>query len=328
MNCEPCVRQAVWTGLLALRRVHQRPVVVDAPGAHVEVARRAGPAVVGLGHERDAPAVEVGDLLRAVLEDHGPVGRLEHVVVADVDLVLAVGRLPLAELDRDPRLGHLVAQQAMERLRLGRLEQLVVLVVVAERLGHRPAALGEALPRVLEHVVLELRAALDGDAHVRGALDLALEDRPRADRDLRAALLGGVGEHEGRLLEPRQHAQRVPGGLGDPVAVAGLPVHQREALGRAHLHVRAQEVGAEVRAVVDDAGEERLGLDALADQAALHVGDGDDERVDLAAPHLPLELLEPGVLAVLPVLVVRVVRIVLGHLDLAPISPSSRHPRR
>ena len=91
--------------------------------------------MVGLRHERDAPAVEVRDLLGPVLEDHAPVGRLEDVVVADVDLVLAVGRLALAELDGDVRFGHLIAQQSMERLRLCRLEQVVVLVVVAEGLG-------------------------------------------------------------------------------------------------------------------------------------------------------------------------------------------------
>ena len=80
-------------------------------------------------------------------------------------------------------------------------------------------------------------------------------------------------------------------------------------------------------AVVDDAGHERLGLDALANETSLHVGDGDDEGVDLAAPHLPLELLELRVPAVLPVLVARIVGIVLGHLDLAPyfavIAPSA-----
>ena len=210
-NCEPRGDKPYGPSGSPLPACISGRVVVDVPDAHVEVARRAGPAVVGLGHERDAPAVEVGDLLGAVLEDHRPVGRLEDVVVADVDLVLAVGRLALAELDRDPRLGHLVAQQAVERLGLRRLEQLVVLVVVAERLGHRPAALGEALPRVLEHVVLELGAALDGEPIVRRPLDLALEDRPRADRDLLAGLaVGRVGEDERGLLEPGQDAQRCP----------------------------------------------------------------------------------------------------------------------
>ena len=98
--------------------------------------------MVGLGHEGDAPAVEVGDLLGAVLEQDAPIGRLEDVVVADVDLVLAGGGLALGELDRDARLGHQVAQQPVQRLGLRRLEEVVVLVVVAERPGDRPAALG------------------------------------------------------------------------------------------------------------------------------------------------------------------------------------------
>ena len=59
---------------------------------------------------------------------------LQDVVVADVHLVLAGRRLALAELDRDAGLGHQVAQQPVERLGLGRLEQVVVLVVVAEAL--------------------------------------------------------------------------------------------------------------------------------------------------------------------------------------------------
>ena len=46
----------------------------------------------------------------------------------------------------------------------------------------------------------------------------------------------------------------------------------------------------------DDAVEERLALDALAHEPALHVGDGDDQGVDLpVADHL-LELDEAMVL--------------------------------
>ena len=51
-------------------------------------------------------------------------------------------------------------------------------------------------------------------------------------------------------------------------------------------------------AVVDDALEEGLGLDALAHEPALHVGQGDDDGVDApVADHLPqlLELLRDGV---------------------------------
>src|SRR5678809_1048433 len=77
-----------------------------------------------------------------------PYGRLEDVVVADVDLVLAGGRLALAELDRDPGLGHLVAEEAVERLGLRCLKQVVVLVVVAEPLRDAPALAGRLVPRL------------------------------------------------------------------------------------------------------------------------------------------------------------------------------------
>ena len=100
-------------------------------------------------------------------------------------------------------------------------------------------------------------------------------------------------------------------GDGDPVAVAGLPVHEREALGRVHLHVRAEEVRAEVGAVVDDAVEERLGLDALAHEPALHVGDRDDDRVDPALADPALELGQARVLAVAVASCARIVPVLL-----------------
>ena len=143
---EPAHRRRHPVGRLRLRVVHERGRPVGVPDAHVEVARRAGPGVVRLGHEREAPAVEVGDLLGPVLEEDAPVGRLEDLVVADVDLVLARRRLALAELDRDPRLGHQVAQQPVERLGLRRLEQVVVLVVVPEPL-RRPCSRCGPCPR-------------------------------------------------------------------------------------------------------------------------------------------------------------------------------------
>ncbi len=49
-------------------------------------------------------------------------------------------------------------------------------------------------------------------------------------------------------------------------------------------------------AVVDDAVEERLGLDALAHEPTLHVRDGHDQRVDPTVADHRLQLFEPGVL--------------------------------
>src|ERR1035437_760090 len=52
------------------RIVGQGMVAGLVPQAHVKVPRRARPAGVGIGHEGDPPTVEIGNLLRAVLEDH------------------------------------------------------------------------------------------------------------------------------------------------------------------------------------------------------------------------------------------------------------------
>ena len=205
--------------------------------------------------------------------------------------MLAVRRLALAELDRHVRRGHLVAQQSMERFRLGGLEEVVVLVVVAERARDRPAAIGQVFPRILEHVELELGAGLERIARLGRALDLALQDRPGRDRDLEPGLLvDGVGQDHGRAGQPGEDPELVPDRFCDPVAVAGLPVHQLVPLGCIHLHVRAEQVRAEMRAVRDDPVEERLALHPLAHQAALHVRDGDHDRVDLAVADHFLEL--------------------------------------
>ena len=51
-----------------------------------------------------------------------------------------------------------------------------------------------------------------------------------------------------------------------------------------------------MRAVADDAVQERLALDALAHQPALHVGDGDHDGVDPAVANHRLQLGQAGVL--------------------------------
>ena len=290
----------------------------------MEVSTGTRPAMVGLGHERDAPAVQVGDLLGAVLEHDAPIGRLEHVVVADVDLVLTVGGLALAELDRHVRRGHLVAQETVQRFGLGGLQQVVVLVVVAERARDGMAPFGQLLPGILQDVELEFRAGLEREPLLRRLGHLVLQDRPRCDRDLEPGLLvDRVGQDQRRARQPGQDPELVPDRFGDPVAVAGLPVHQGEAFGRVHLHVRTQEVRAEVGAVADHAIQERLALDALADEPALHVGDRDDDRVDLpVADHL-LQLDESRV-QVLTVVAHRGPRCLVSSVDESwPAEPAS-----
>ena len=90
-----------------------------------------------------------------------------------------------------------------------------------------------------------------------------------------------VGEAEHRALEPRHWAQRGQIGLEHEVAVARLPAGKREARQRGHLHVDGEQVVARLGAVSSDLVDEGLGIEPLALQAALHVGHGKNDGVDL-----------------------------------------------
>jgi hypothetical protein len=68
--------------------------------------------VVGLRHEGDRAAVEMRDLLGAVLVDRMVVRHRERVRVAEVDLLLARPGLALGALHGDPGSVHEVADLA------------------------------------------------------------------------------------------------------------------------------------------------------------------------------------------------------------------------
>ena len=90
-----------------------------------------------------------------------------------------------------------------------------------------------------------------------------------------------VGEHQRGAVEPRQAAQGRHVGLHDEVAVALLPARRRVARHRLHVDVVGKQVVAAVRLFVR-AVDEKFRLEALADEAALHVDHGDDHGVDRA----------------------------------------------
>ena len=65
------------------------------------------------------------------------------------------------------------------------------------------------------------------------------------------------------------------------VAVALLPARDPVAGDRIHLHVEREQVVAALDAVLADVLlDEELPVQALAHEPALHVGEGDDHRVD------------------------------------------------
>ena len=99
-------------------------------------------SVCGLAMKRDAHALLVGGLLQALLEHGVAVGRLEHVGVADVELVLAEAPLALRALDGDARGVQVAAHGGVEVLGASALLELVVLEVPARRARGRGGRCG------------------------------------------------------------------------------------------------------------------------------------------------------------------------------------------
>ena len=92
-----------------------------------------------------------------------------------------------------------------------------------------------------------------------------------------------VAEHERRPLEPRDAPER--GEVWDDVevAVALLPACDLVARDRVHLHLEGEEIVAPLDRVLGvHLLDEELPVEPLAHQAALHVRERDDHRVDLA----------------------------------------------
>ena len=77
-------------------------------------------------------------------------------------------------------------------------------------------------------------------------------------------------------------SQRVEVGDHRHVAVAALPRRDRVAVDGVHLDVDGEQVVAALGAVLGELLDEEPGRRALADEAALHVGERDDDGVDLS----------------------------------------------
>ena len=264
------------------------------------MAARSRLVDAGLGHERDRLALEVCDLLGAVLVDGVVVGHGQRVGVPEVELVLAGSGLPLGELDRQTRGDHPVAQGPDQRLVLGGLQHVVVEVVPAARPLSEVAVVvaGELVVAGVVGEQLELGTDHDHQIALGGPLDLVLQDLAGRHRDGGVVrVVEHVGEHQRRALEPRRDAQGREVGSAPEVAVAGLPVGEPVALDHVHVDVDGQEVVARFDALTaggravrpEDVVEEEPTGHPLAHQPALEVGEGDDDGVDGAVVDQPGE---------------------------------------
>ena len=145
-------------------------------------------ALVELRHEGERFAVLLGDLLRTALVDRVLVGGLEHLGVAERDLLLAEVAFALDALAVHARAVHAAPDVAQQRLEPARGEQVVVDVVVGRRL-EVAVALRPGVPvRVVEDDELELGARVGGEPALGEPVALVLEDRARRLDDGIAAL--------------------------------------------------------------------------------------------------------------------------------------------
>ncbi len=255
---------------------------LERPQRLVQVARRSGGALVVLGHEGHRAALRPGDLLDGVLDDDMGVGRGQRPGIADVDLLLAGARLALGTLHRHARAVQPGADRPHHLLLLGGLEDVVVLVVGADR-RHAAVAGGMQLGiAVGEEEEFELGGHHRLVAHLAQPGDLPLQHRARRMRHVgMGVMVEHVAEHQRRAVEPRRPPQRREVGLHHVVAVARGPARRLVARHRLHLDVGGEQIVAAVGLLVG-AFQEELRLEPLAHQPALHVDLGHHHRVDAA----------------------------------------------
>ena len=94
-------------------------------------------------------------------------------------------------------------------------------------------------------------------------------------------MVDDVGEHERRRLQPGDSAQGRHVGLQREIAVALAPARRRVTRHRLHVDVVGQQIAAGVSFLVRGF-DEVFRMKALADELPRHVGEGDDDGVDLA----------------------------------------------
>ena len=194
----------------------------------------AGVLGEGLGHERGPDALLDRDFLHHQAEAHDVVRGGQRVGVAQVDLLLAGRALVVAVLHGDAhRLEHR-DRGAAEVVR-DAVRRVVVVAAGVDRDRD-----GADLGLVAQQEELDLRVRVEGEAHLGGLAQVALEHPARVGVTRRAVRQQDVAEHPGHagiLPAPRQQLERRRVRAGDHVGL----MHAGEALdGRA---VEADAVG-------------------------------------------------------------------------------------
>ncbi|GIW03406.1 MAG: hypothetical protein KatS3mg059_0026 [Thermomicrobiales bacterium] len=143
---------------------------------------------------------------------------LQRTGEVDIDLMLTGSGLAFRTLNWHARGRHQVPQRTIERLGLGPLEEVIVLVVPAEALKVMEALGGRLVVAVPQQVELEFGGHHGPEAAFLAARNLLpAKDGARRDRDeFTGRFVNGVGQDQRRLLVPGE--EREP--CANPVARA------------------------------------------------------------------------------------------------------------
>src|SRR5256885_707959 len=156
-------------------RVEQGAIRLDIPERGMQVEGAARLLHVPLRHEGDRDLVEGRDLLDAVLVDDVTVAHFERFCIPEVDLLLPEAPFTFAVLDRNSGRLHPIADQPVEPLGFGPLEDVIVLDISPVRLEAVVILGSRLLVAIPDEEELQLRATLGVETEFLGTLDLTTQ---------------------------------------------------------------------------------------------------------------------------------------------------------
>ncbi len=220
------------------------------------------------------------------------VRHLQCLGVSDVDLLLPRPPFALGILDRNASACEAVAKRPHVDLFLGGLQNVVILDVVARCLEIAVALLVRHFVRVVEQEEFQFRGHVGLHLHRFEALQLLLQHCAGAMRHIfMGMVVKHVAKDERRAGKPWCAAQRLEVRLQHEIAIALVPARRLVTRHRFHLDIDAEQIVAAVCFLIA-AVDEKLGMEALADETALQVHHRRHHRIDGARRHFGLQLLE------------------------------------
>ena len=245
---------------------------------------RRGPdlVVMPFRQERHGVALLPANLLGGMFGNAVMVGCQHRLGISDVELLLSGLGLALGILDWDTSSPQMIAKRAHQMLFLGGLQDIVILVIAADRRQVAEAGFADVIEALFENEEFQLGGHHRLEAKRPCAGHLTLQHGARRMRHLFMRLVvEDVAKHKHRALKPGQPPDCRQVGLHDVVAITRFPGCGLIALRRRHLQIGGEQIVAAM-GFLPRALDKMLGVKPLAGKPPLHVDDTGKDRVDLA----------------------------------------------